>query len=297
MSESPVTPTLRIVPGAPPPAPISKSQKKKRKTVKPQSSDHDGSVNVPDTASAALIDHAPTSDDVNGGHVAPELTTRAESLEATTPVPGAPIYSPVVELISKRLKATTKKILRIQSYSTTPVDKLNDDQKRTLKTLPVLEGVQKELEEVKKAIEVHEAEIAHELAVKQIEAARVQEAKIQEALDNAHSAHHQKTADLLTFVRLQPLLATSHPVVANWGLHEHEPPVIFSATEALLGDELEARDSVIAGLLSGEGDFQGTPCKRVQCWFILVTDHSCSLPTVRTYPNLLEPSRTPDTTG
>jgi hypothetical protein len=35
-----------------------------------------------------------------------------------------------------------------------PSDKLNDDQKRTLKTLPSLEAVQKELEEVKKAIEV-----------------------------------------------------------------------------------------------------------------------------------------------
>lgn len=33
-------------------------------------------------------------------------------------------------------------------------DKLDDDQKRTLKTLPVLEAIQKELTEVKKAIEV-----------------------------------------------------------------------------------------------------------------------------------------------
>lgn len=44
---------------------------------------------------------------------------------------------------------------RIQSYSTTPMEKLNDDQLRALKTLPVLEGVAKELEEVKKAVEVH----------------------------------------------------------------------------------------------------------------------------------------------
>lgn len=44
--------------------------------------------------------------------------------------------------------------IRIQSYSTTPVEKLNEDQLRTLKTLPVLEGIHKELEEVKKAVEV-----------------------------------------------------------------------------------------------------------------------------------------------
>jgi hypothetical protein len=34
------------------------------------------------------------------------------------------------------------------------VEKLNEDQKRTLKTLPSLEAVYKELEEVKKAVEV-----------------------------------------------------------------------------------------------------------------------------------------------
>lgn len=33
-------------------------------------------------------------------------------------------------------------------------EKLNDDQKRTLKTLPLLEAVHKELEDVKKLIEV-----------------------------------------------------------------------------------------------------------------------------------------------
>lgn len=43
---------------------------------------------------------------------------------------------------------------RISTYASTPSENLNDDQKRTLKTLPSLEAVQKELEEVKKAIEV-----------------------------------------------------------------------------------------------------------------------------------------------
>lgn len=33
-------------------------------------------------------------------------------------------------------------------------EKLNDDQKRTLKTLPTLEAIQKELGEVKRAVEV-----------------------------------------------------------------------------------------------------------------------------------------------
>jgi len=41
------------------------------------------------------------------------------------------------------------------------LEKLNDDQRRTLKTLPGLEAVQKELGEVKKAIEV----CCHQVAV------------------------------------------------------------------------------------------------------------------------------------
>lgn len=43
---------------------------------------------------------------------------------------------------------------RIASYAATDYEKLNDDQKRSLKTLSSLEAVYKELEEVKKSIEV-----------------------------------------------------------------------------------------------------------------------------------------------
>jgi hypothetical protein len=43
---------------------------------------------------------------------------------------------------------------RVASYASTDYEKLNDDQKRSIKTLASLEAVQKELEEVKKAIEV-----------------------------------------------------------------------------------------------------------------------------------------------
>lgn len=43
---------------------------------------------------------------------------------------------------------------RISAYASAEPEKLNDDQKRTLKTLPTLEAVAKELSEVKKAVEV-----------------------------------------------------------------------------------------------------------------------------------------------
>ena len=90
---------------------------------------------------------------------------------------------------------------RIQSYQNEPPEKLNEDQKRLLKTLPVLEAVSKELEEVKKAIEVstvesvypevilmslylkvHESEVAQELAFLKAEAARAEAERIREAV-------------------------------------------------------------------------------------------------------------------
>ena len=54
--------------------------------------------------------------------------------------------------------------IRVQSYQNDPPEKLNEDQKRLLKQLPALEAVTKELEEVKKAIEVcHFGFFVHQL--------------------------------------------------------------------------------------------------------------------------------------
>ena len=43
---------------------------------------------------------------------------------------------------------------RINGYAAADSKKLNDDQKQVIKSLPTLEAIQKELGEVKKAIEV-----------------------------------------------------------------------------------------------------------------------------------------------
>ena len=43
----------------------------------------------------------------------------------------------------------------MQTYQNESPEKLNEDQKRLLKQLPVLEAVSKELEEVKKAVEAY----------------------------------------------------------------------------------------------------------------------------------------------
>lgn len=122
----------RIVPGAPPPAPPSKSQiKKKRKSAKAKAGSEAtvsqtqspavANVAIPDSTSAALVEKAPAEEDVKEGAVADELVAHSsngsvvpapESTGDAPAVGSAAVGSPVVEIISKRLKAATKKIVR-----------------------------------------------------------------------------------------------------------------------------------------------------------------------------------------
>ncbi|KAG2032456.1 hypothetical protein BDR03DRAFT_752180 [Suillus americanus] len=160
-------PNVRVVPGpnALPPTSQAKTQKKKRRSNKPKTTNSlaEGFVIVPDTTSAVLFDRAPEEADVKEGRVVPELVAPSE---APTFGDLAIKSSPIVEILQKRLKALNKKISRIANYATVDYEKLDDDQKRTLKTLPSLEAVQKELKDVKHLIEVrsHEADLAREIA-------------------------------------------------------------------------------------------------------------------------------------
>lgn len=104
----------RIVPGAPPPAPLSKTQKKKRKPKTKAGEPTSDSVVLPDSASAALIEKAPEPVEIQEGAVASELIAQPE-IQAV-PVPEDEVVlklSPIVDLIHKRLKVTTKKIVII----------------------------------------------------------------------------------------------------------------------------------------------------------------------------------------
>jgi hypothetical protein len=110
----PETVVHRIVPGAPPPAPLSKSQKKKRKGKKTTESTPESPTGptISDTPSA-IVEKAPESVATREGSIAPEPAAQPESL--ATPALEEDLglkLSPIVELITKRLKATTKKIVR-----------------------------------------------------------------------------------------------------------------------------------------------------------------------------------------
>ena len=168
MSAAPVV--QRIIPGAPPSIELSKSQKKKRKGAKGD-----------DTQSPVVAESA--SSDKGHGHAethesAPGLISRADSQAPQLAEDDQLLKpSPIVDLMNKRLKAMTKKIAspfpfptnldvlillvitqaRVSTYAATDVEKLNDDQVRSLKNLPTLEAIQKELAEVRKAIEVSQS--------------------------------------------------------------------------------------------------------------------------------------------
>jgi hypothetical protein len=223
--------TTRIVPGAPPPTPVSKSQKKKRKTVKGKGSvEPDNPAIIPDTTAASVSDQKPDASDEKEVAAPPNhiVAPASEAPPSATEDDISYKPSPVVDLVHKRLKAIHKKIVsivlpltitypprlpdliefslvqaRISTYASTPSENLNDDQKRTLKSLPSLEAVQKELEEVKKAIEVcaitctaqgarltkkiqvHESEQVQELTLKRIEAEQAEKQRLQDAVTAA----------------------------------------------------------------------------------------------------------------
>ncbi|KAF8160611.1 hypothetical protein B0H34DRAFT_697356 [Crassisporium funariophilum] len=249
----------RVVPGAPPPAPLSKTQKKKRK-AKGKSGDESPVI---DSSSAALLEKAPESSEIQEGIVAPELVAQESQ---APPLPEEELLfkpSPIVDLIHKRLKATTKKISRISVYAATDSDKLNDDQKRTLKTLPTLEAIQKELGEVKKAVEVHEAELVQELTSKRLEVEKAEKARIANAVSAAETALVSKINDVLDVLRLRSSLATDDSLDISNLADIAENSAIYSTADALLSDDEESKRAAVNGFLFGTGNVGGVTYTRI----------------------------------
>ena len=118
--------SLRVVPGAPPPLTLTKSQKKKRKTaIKGQKSSDEGAETSPvitDAHTAALVDKSPTAADVEDGAVASELV--AVQTESGVESTGKKA-SPIVDLLNKRLKVVSKKIVSqiFSSHKRPPIER------------------------------------------------------------------------------------------------------------------------------------------------------------------------------
>ena len=107
--------TQRIVPGAPPPTPLSKTQKKKRK-AKAKSAEPGDAPAVPE----ALTEKLPELSEPHETTLAPEAIAQSDSQMSLLPEEEVLLKpSPIVDLIHKRLNATTKKIVSTLLFSNT----------------------------------------------------------------------------------------------------------------------------------------------------------------------------------
>src|SRR3954453_7628247 len=55
-------------------------------------------------------------------------------------------------------------------------------------------------------------------------------------------------------------MSDGHPDALALNLDEVEGAAVFSAVDILLGEEGERKEALVAGLLFGQGDFQGVSC-------------------------------------
>ncbi|KJA27568.1 hypothetical protein HYPSUDRAFT_74623 [Hypholoma sublateritium FD-334 SS-4] len=246
MSDTPAAPVApRIVPGAPPPtAPAPKKNKRSRK---PKKKAEDEALVEGDAASAQGTVEAP---EPRAPTPVPEIIEQIEIPEISAAEEDVLLKpSPIMKLVHKRYQVNARKIYRITPYVSMDSAKLNDDQKRSLKSLPTLEAVQKELGEVKTAIEAHEAELAQELANKRQEVAKAEKARIYRAVLDAQAILETKTMTILDLLRLRSLVDAGAHDVSN--IADAERAALFSVTDVLSSDDSEGKQAAVNALFSG----------------------------------------------
>ncbi|KAF8577303.1 hypothetical protein K439DRAFT_1664273 [Ramaria rubella] len=296
------TPAQRIVPGAPPPPPLSKSQKKKRKSViKPKVADAPSAESIlaiSDSPMASSVEKAHEEPSIQKD-VAGE-TSVAPPLD---PIPEVVLdkskkASPAVELLNKRIKVQTKKlsisasnhavsdlpvtrkgeremgiastprrkmwqISRIAVYSSKLPSELNEDQRKSVASLPFIQGAVKELEETKKAVEVLETEEAKEREKQHAEEEKAMSDRIAQAVSDTTVSHEQRISEILSLLRLSSLLAASDPTTFTLTIDEKERHALYITAETLLGFECPKKAEVVSGLLHGHGDIDGVAYERL----------------------------------
>ncbi|KAJ4483480.1 hypothetical protein J3R30DRAFT_3448873 [Lentinula aciculospora] len=256
----------RVVPGAPAPPPVTKSQLRKKRKTKSKASEQtsESPVEITNTTAAALVEKAPEATDIHVGVVAPELAAQPSQSEAQSTTDELTLkLSPIVDLVNKRLKVTNKKITRITTYTTADSATLNDDQKRAITFLPALEAVSKELSEVKKAVEVHEAELAIELASKRRAAEEAERLRVSDAVSAAEASGAEKTVKLVSFIRMITLLGSRELDLSVLELSQEEINAVNGVGAILLGSDVKTKDVVVREFLSANGHFDGVSYLRL----------------------------------
>ncbi|KAI6134455.1 hypothetical protein EDD17DRAFT_1642568 [Pisolithus thermaeus] len=255
-------PATRVVPGAPPSVTQTKPRRKKRKANKTKASDSpaEGSVDLPDATSTTPLEKAPESSEAR--EILDVIEFASVSEDATNDdVLSRP--SPVIGFLQKRMRTLNKKISRIAGYASTDTDKLNEDQRRSIKTLPSLEAVQKELEDIKKAIEVHETEASRRLALKLAESERLQEQKLAQAISSTEALYTSRVSSILTLLRLRSVISSGGPLPSVPDFDDAEASALFNACDTLVGEESDTKQAMVSGLLTGQGEINNVTYARL----------------------------------
>ncbi|KAG9048442.1 hypothetical protein FS842_000400 [Serendipita sp. 407] len=257
MSEAPA---LRIVPGAPPPAPLSKSQKKKRRAGhgKADENDFDSPITngLNSALDSALVETAPATkglpsslvtkpEDLANAAIASEAA--ADAISATSILPAATKRtSAVVELVNKRHRTLHKKIQRIKEYSAKAPETLNEDQKKSLATLPALEASSKEVEAVREAIESHEADEAANESRRLAEIESIVKQRIADAVSEARSTAVSRAVQLVLLIRELPQLSKST---------DEDGTAVAEFEAALQETDQDKLETTVGMFIAGNGGF------------------------------------------
>ncbi|KAF8488398.1 hypothetical protein JB92DRAFT_2798603 [Gautieria morchelliformis] len=171
--------------------------------------------------------------------------------------------SPVVELLNKRIKVQTKKLSRIAVYSSKSPSELNEDQKKSVASLPSIQGAVRELEETKKAVEIVEAEDAKERAKQREEEEKATSDRIAQAVSDVSLTHQQRLSEILSLLHLSSLLLASDPTTFTLTIDEKERHALCATAETLLGSECTQKEEALSGILFGHGDIDGITYDRL----------------------------------
>ena len=77
----------------------------------------------------------------------------------------------------------------------------------------------------------------------------------------------ERTTDIFLLLRLRSLLASGASDLQTSHIEEAEMAAIFSASDNLLGDNVETKQAILNGFLFRQGDFEGISCRA--CSFFL----------------------------
>ncbi|WVQ94562.1 hypothetical protein IAU59_001642 [Kwoniella sp. CBS 9459] len=241
--------THTYIPGAPTSSALAKPKRSKKKTTRTASDNGPGvsggeATVDPDVIPGAAVAQAQAQAEESVTAIPSSLAAPGSISGETADVTPTAIAGeskekgPVEEVIAKRMRQLGKKLQRFRGYASQPHDKLNADQKSAIASLPLLEGVYKELEDLTKQVEYVELEQAGK--VREIKEQAKQEAEGVAASRVAESQFALSTP-LGLFIRLHALL---HP--ARSYDHEHLTFARLDLPPALQ-DEVQATDVLRVG--------------------------------------------------